>query len=72
MLAGLRGARLLDGYRGQSAANVAALAELVSRVSLLAADFQHRIDQIDINPVSASADSAVAVDALIVPLNSPH
>lgn len=72
MLAGLRGARLLDGYRGQSAANVAALAELVSRVSLQAADFQHRIDQIDINPVIASADSAVAVDALIVPLNSPH
>ncbi|MDP3222721.1 MAG: acetate--CoA ligase family protein, partial [Rubrivivax sp.] len=72
MLAGLRGARLLDGYRGHSAANVAALAELVSRVSLLAADFQHRIDQIDINPVIASADSAVAVDALIVPLNNAH
>ena len=72
MIASLRGARLLDGYRGHGAANVAALAELVSRVSLLAADFQHCIDQIDINPVITSADGAIAVDALIVPLNSPH
>ncbi|HRH86771.1 MAG TPA: acetate--CoA ligase family protein [Rubrivivax sp.] len=72
MLAELRGTRLLGGYRGRSAADVDVLAELVSRVSLLAADFQHRIDQIDINPVIASAGGAIAVDALIVPLNNPN
>lgn len=47
-----RGARLLDGYRGQPGGDVDALREVVLRVSRLAEDI-HEIRELDLNPVIA-------------------
>jgi len=60
----LQAARLLEGYRGSDPADVAALAEVVATVSDLVTDYP--IAELDINPVLASADGAVALDALVV------
>lgn len=65
MLEELRGARLLAGVRGRAPIDRAAVAELISGLSALAAGAQE-ILEIDLNPVIASADGAVAVDALVV------
>ena len=59
---------LLDGVRGAVGADVDALAEGVSRLSLLAADLGDRIAALDVNPVLAGPAGCVAVDALIEPL----
>ncbi len=66
MLERLRGFRLLQGFRGSPAADLDAVCETMARVSELAADFSDRIEEIDVNPVLARADGAVALDALIV------
>ena len=47
-----RGAKLLDGYRGQPGADVEALREIVLRISRLAEDI-HEIRELDLNPVIA-------------------
>ncbi|WP_336338703.1 acetate--CoA ligase family protein [Haloarcula brevis] len=60
----LQAARLLEGYRGSDPADVAALAEVVATVGDLVTD--HPIAELDVNPVLASADGAVALDALVV------
>ncbi|TPG49913.1 CoA-binding protein [Roseomonas nepalensis] len=65
MLAGLRGARLLSGFRNLPAVDLDALAGVVQRVSELAADHAGRIAEIDVNPVIAAGARLVAVDALI-------
>ena len=56
---------LLDGVRGQPAADVAAAAEAASRVSHLAAALGRRLVELDVNPliVGAAGEGAVAVDA---------
>jgi succinyl-CoA synthetase beta subunit len=59
---------LLDGVRGAAGADVDALAEAVSRLSLLAADLGDRIAALDVNPLLAGPAGCVAVDALIEPL----
>jgi acetyl-CoA synthetase len=61
-LRSLRGAALFDGARGRMAVDVDAVASLASRIGelLLDGDF----DLVELNPVIAGADGAVAVDAL--------
>jgi acyl-CoA synthetase (NDP forming) len=66
MLERLRGFRLLAGFRGTPAADLDAVCEAMARVSELAADCADRIEEIDLNPVLARPDGAVALDALIV------
>jgi acetyltransferase len=66
MLAALKGARLLSGYRGAAAVDIERLADLICRVSELADDLRDSISEIDVNPVIVSASGAVAADALIV------
>ncbi|WP_162806778.1 acetate--CoA ligase family protein [Sphingosinicella terrae] len=66
MIARLKGAALLDGFRGGAAADRGALADAICRISELVADQAARLAEIDINPLICSADSIVAVDALIV------
>jgi succinyl-CoA synthetase beta subunit len=58
----LRGAALLQGVRGQPGIDIGAVARLASRVGelLLERDF----DLIELNPVVAGPNGAVAVDAL--------
>jgi acyl-CoA synthetase (NDP forming) len=62
----IKGARLLDGYRGRPRLDVAALADTLSRVSLLIADHADRIAEIDVNPLFVREQGVVAADALIV------
>jgi len=61
----LRAARLLAGFRGHPAADRDALADVVVAVGDLLVE-QEAIAEVDVNPVLASADGAVALDALVV------
>jgi len=61
----LTAARLLDGYRGRPPADIHSLAAVVSRVGDLVDD-RPTIAEIDVNPVLATADGAVALDAMVV------
>jgi acetyl-CoA synthetase len=64
MLEGLRGFPVLAGFRGGAAADSAALAEIVARVSALLAA-EPRIAELDVNPLICGAQGIVAVDGLI-------
>ena len=68
MILEIKGAALLAGYRGSAALDIGALAEALSRVSLLIADHAERIAEIDVNPlfVRPAGQGVVAADALIV------
>lgn len=61
----LTAARLLAGYRGREAADLDALAAVVQRVGDLVVAHED-IAEIDVNPVLATKDGAVALDALVV------
>jgi acyl-CoA synthetase (NDP forming) len=65
MIHDIKGFPLLEGYRGQDPADLAALENLLLRVS----DFVEKhpeVSELDLNPVFAYKDSALAVDARIV------
>ena len=68
MIAEIKGAPLLNGYRGQPPLDVEALAEALAGVSQLIADHADRIAEIDVNPlfVRRAGEGVVAADALIV------
>jgi acyl-CoA synthetase (NDP forming) len=66
MINEVKGAALLNGYRGRPALDVAALAGTLARLSLLAADHADRIAEIDVNPLFVRENGVVAADALIV------
>ena len=66
MLAELRGARLLERYRGQPAVDLDALAELIVATSRLACEVP--IEELDLNPVLVrrGASGAVPVDRRVI------
>lgn len=66
MLASLKGHALLTGFRGKPGVDIAGLADMICRLSELSHDLRDLIDQIDVNPVIASAGGVMAADALIV------
>jgi acyl-CoA synthetase (NDP forming) len=66
MLESLKGFKLLQGYRGTPAADIDAVCDAIARISEFAADHADRIEEIDVNPLLARPDGAVALDALIV------
>ena len=68
MIAELRGAAILKGARGQPPADLAALAEALSRLSLFAAAHRGRLASVDINPllVRPEGQGVAALDALIL------
>jgi acetate---CoA ligase (ADP-forming) len=68
MLARLEGAPLLGAFRGQPAADIDALAELMVRLGQFAADHAEEIAEIDLNPVLVHerGQGVSVVDALIV------
>jgi acyl-CoA synthetase (NDP forming) len=68
MIEEIKGAALLKGYRGSAALDVDALADALSRLSLLIADHADRIAEIDINPlfVRPAGQGVLAADALVV------
>jgi acyl-CoA synthetase (NDP forming) len=69
LIAGTKVSRLLAGYRGAPAADVAALAQLLSRLSDIAVAYGDVLDAADLNPVHVGAKgSGVRIlDALIIP-----
>jgi acyl-CoA synthetase (NDP forming) len=70
LLDGLALRPLLDGKRGQKAADIDALANSLAAFSVLVADLKGLIAEIDINPVLAGPSGVVALDALVVPASS--
>jgi acetyltransferase len=68
MLAELRAAPLLNGFRGAAKADVAALAQLIAQLSMLASACRDHISEIEINPVLVHPEGrgVTIVDALVV------
>jgi acyl-CoA synthetase (NDP forming) len=62
--------RLFDGYRGSKPVDRAAIATAFSRFSVMLHDLADLIGECDLNPVIASPEGCVAVDALIIPRKS--
>jgi acyl-CoA synthetase (NDP forming) len=56
--------RLVRGFRGAPPSDVAALADLVHRLSRLGLDFP-AVTELDLNPVLGLPDACVAVDARV-------
>ena len=71
MLAELKAAPLLNGFRGAAKADIGALSQLISQVSVLAERYSGEISEIEINPVLVHAEGqgVTIVDALVVPKN---
>jgi acetyl coenzyme A synthetase (ADP forming)-like protein len=65
MLDGIQAAEMLKGVRGSDPINREALSNLIVRVSQLVSDFPE-ISEMDLNPVFASKDGAIAADVRIV------
>ena len=65
MLGDLRGAPLLQGYRGSPPVDLDAVCDLVVAVGRLAAE-RDDIAELDLNPVIATASGVTIVDALVV------
>jgi len=65
MLDGIQAAEMLKGVRGSDPVNRDALAKLIVGVSQLVSDFPE-IAEMDLNPVFATKDSAIAADVRIV------
>jgi acetate---CoA ligase (ADP-forming) subunit beta len=65
MIQEIKGKALLEGYRGQEAVDISNLEKMILKVSSFVN--QHaEIKELDLNPVFAYKDGAVAVDARIV------
>jgi acyl-CoA synthetase (NDP forming) len=69
MIDQLKLARLLDGVRGQAAADRNALIDLMVRFSELVCKFTETIAEIDLNPVIVKRSGCTIVDALVIPKN---
>lgn len=64
MLRQIKGWRLLQGYRGGPAVDTGALEQMIAEVSRLAVEVED-IAELDLNPVAAYPDGALALDARI-------
>jgi acetyltransferase len=69
MLSQLRIRRVLDGFRGRPAADVAGAIAAIEAVSQLASEVGNGIEQLDVNPliVGPAGSKAWAADAVVVP-----
>ena len=66
LLRQLKGVKLLEGFRGMPAVDMARLAQVISDVSRFAADHRDAVAELDVNPLICAGDRITAVDALIV------
>jgi acyl-CoA synthetase (NDP forming) len=68
MLAELKAAPLLNGFRGAAKADIAALSQLIAQISVVAAQHAKEISEIEINPVLVHPEGhgVTIVDALVV------
>jgi len=65
MIREIKGYPVLEGYRGQKPASIPALENLIVKVSQFIEKNPH-IKELDLNPIFAYPDKAVAVDARII------
>lgn len=65
LIASVRGAKLLDGWRGAPPLDKAVLVEALCRVSELAVAHRDQIESVEINPFLVRQDGAFALDALV-------
>ncbi|MNR16633.1 hypothetical protein D3C85_1332460 [compost metagenome] len=66
MLEELRGFRLLTGYRGQPPADLDSVCRAIAAISRAAYALPEDVTDIEVNPLLAKAQGAVALDALIL------
>jgi succinyl-CoA synthetase beta subunit len=66
MIAGLKGAELLSGYRGAQPVSVPALTRLMLAFSALVMELEHDLESIDLNPVKCTGARCVVADARIM------
>ena len=68
MLAELKAAPLLNGFRGAAKTDIPVLSRLIAQISMLAAQFCAEISEIEINPVLVhpQGQGVTIVDALVV------
>lgn len=66
MLKKLKSYPLLNGYRGNPVCNQKALAELLVKISVMAAEGKDDIKELDINPVFVTEDGVSIADALLI------
>ncbi len=68
MITSVRSAALLRGFRGRPMADLAALADVITRVSHLACDLRDQVAAVDINPlmVLPQGQGVRAADALVI------
>jgi acyl-CoA synthetase (NDP forming) len=74
MISELRGAALLQGFRGRPEADTDALAKVLVRLSAIAWAHRDRLAELDINPlmVLPAGRGVIAADALVVLGDSPQ
>jgi acyl-CoA synthetase (NDP forming) len=65
MIGEIKGYPILEGYRGQEPANLAVLEQLLLKVSEFV-DSRPEIAELDINPIFAYSDGALAIDARVI------
>ncbi|MGB2884995.1 MAG: acetate--CoA ligase family protein [Dehalococcoidia bacterium] len=65
MIREIKGYPLLEGYRGQEPANITVLEDLLLKLSDFI-DKTPEINELDLNPILAYSDGAVAVDARVI------
>ncbi|MCY3505171.1 MAG: acetate--CoA ligase family protein [Chloroflexi bacterium] len=65
MIDEIQGRQVLDGVRGQPPVDLGAIEAMLDRVSVFAAEHPE-VAELDLNPVIASPEGAIAVDARIV------
>ncbi|HVZ00212.1 MAG TPA: acetate--CoA ligase family protein [Dongiaceae bacterium] len=63
---GLKIAKVLQGYRGRPAGDVAAAVDAIAAVAAYAEAYRDDVLELDVNPLMVLEKGAVAVDALIV------
>ena len=66
MLDGLKAAKLLKGYRGSEPCDIDALADLIVKISEMAAAGAGEIKELDLNPVFVTPKGVAIADALLV------
>jgi succinyl-CoA synthetase beta subunit len=68
MIAQVKGARLLQGFRGRPRGDIAALSEALVQISQMAAQLDGRLAELDINPlmVLPEGQGVKAVDGLVL------
>jgi acyl-CoA synthetase (NDP forming) len=65
MIKEIKGYPLLQGYRGKEPANISALVEIILKISKLIEE-NPQIKELELNPIFAYKNKAVAVDARII------